>query len=141
MSDIVVDSSVVVKWVLDEPDSDQADRVQAEVVNRGHRLVLVDLAIVEVCNAIWKRFFRGLLSADEARDALQELRASPVHLEAGEPLLHPAMEIAMRYRRAFYDALFVALVQQLNLPGVTADEPLVRAVQPDFPQIKLLRDW
>jgi len=39
------------------------------------------------------------------------------------------------------DALFVALTQDLGLPGVTSDEPLYRAVHADFPQIVLLRDW
>jgi len=56
-------------------------------------------------------------------------------------LLASALEIAIAYDRAVYDALFVALVRQLQLPGVTADEPLYRTVHGDFPQIVLLRDW
>ena len=56
-------------------------------------------------------------------------------------LLQPAFEIAVKYDRAIYDALFVALAQDLRLPGVTADEPLWRAVHADFPNIVLLRDW
>ena len=35
--------------------------------------------------------------------------------------------------------LFLALAQKLNVPGVTADEPLFNAVHADFPQIQLLR--
>lgn len=42
---------------------------------------------------------------------------------------------------AVYDALFVALTVGTNLPGVTADEPLVRAVHADHPHIALLRNW
>ena len=73
--------------------------------------------------------------------ALQVLFGLSLHIEPARPLFSPALEIAMKYDRAFYDALFVALVQRLNLPSVTADESLHRAVQGDFPQIKLLRDW
>ena len=40
-----------------------------------------------------------------------------------------------------YDALFVALAVELNLPGLTADEPLHGAVRGKYPGIVLLRDW
>jgi predicted nucleic acid-binding protein len=56
-------------------------------------------------------------------------------------LVKPALEIAAKYDRAVYDALFVVLCQDLQLPGVTADEPLYNAIHPDFPQIILLRNW
>ena len=62
-------------------------------------------------------------------------------MEPASRLLRPALEIAARYDRAVYDALFVALTQDRGLPGVTADEPLYQAVGADFPQILLLRDW
>jgi predicted nucleic acid-binding protein len=42
---------------------------------------------------------------------------------------------------SIYDALFVALVQDLQLSGVTGDEPLWQAVRADFPNVMLLRDW
>ena len=38
----------------------------------------------------------------------------------------------MKYHRSVYDALFVALTQDLGLPGITADEPLYNAVHVDF---------
>jgi predicted nucleic acid-binding protein len=61
--------------------------------------------------------------------------------EPATRLLSQGLEIAIKFVRAVYDALFVALVQDLSWPGVTADEPLYRAVHADFPQIILLRDW
>jgi predicted nucleic acid-binding protein len=47
----------------------------------------------------------------------------------------------MKYDRAVYDALFVALSRDLGVRGVTADEPLYNSVHGDFPDIVLLRDW
>jgi hypothetical protein len=38
MSDTVVDSSVVAKWVLPKPDSAHAERLIAEVALRGHQI-------------------------------------------------------------------------------------------------------
>jgi predicted nucleic acid-binding protein len=141
MSDTVVDSSVVAKWILPEPDSAQAQRIVSDVAGAGERLIVLDLAFIEVANAIWKRHHRGLATLDEARQLLDELLRSPVHVEPAGRLLAPAFEIAARYDRAVYDALFVALARDLQSRGVTADEPLYRAVHADFPEIILLRDW
>ena len=141
MSDTVVDSSVVAKWILPEGDSAQAKRLIAHVVLKGERLIVLDLAFVEVANAIWKRYHRGLATVDETRQSLDDLLLSPVQLEPANRLLKPALEIAIKYHRAVYDALFVALCQDLGLQGVTADEPLFNMIHPDFPQIILLRNW
>jgi Raf kinase inhibitor-like YbhB/YbcL family protein len=141
MSDTVADSSVVAKWVLPEPDSGQAQRLISEVVLRGHRLIVLDLALVEVANAIWKQYYRKVATLAEARHFLNELLRSPVHIEPAQRLLPAALEIAAKYGRAVYDALFIALAQDQALFGVTADEPLYQAVHADFPQIVLLRNW
>ena len=141
MSDTVVDSSVVAKWILPEPDSAQAERLIAEVALKGERLIVLDLAFVEVTNAIWKLHHRGLATLDEARQFLDKLLRIPVHVEPANRLLKLALEIAAQYHRAVYDALVVALCQDLGLQGVTADEPLYNAIHTDFPQIILLRHW
>lgn len=140
MSDTVVDSSVVAKWILPESDSPQAHRLITEVAQNGERLIVLDLALVEVTNAIWKRQYRGLCNVTEARQFLNELLRSPVHVESSAPLLPAAFEIAARYQRPVYDCLFVALSRQMGLVGVTADEPLHQTVHTDFPQIVLLCD-
>ena len=94
MSDTVVDSSVVAKWILPEPDSTQAERLIAEVALKGERLIVLDLAFVEVANAIWKLHHRGLATLDEARQFLDKLLRIPVHIEPANRLLKPALEIA-----------------------------------------------
>src|SRR5437879_13786317 len=104
MSDTVVDSSVVAKWILPEPDSALADRLIAEVAQKGERLIVLDLAFVEVTNAIWKRHHRRLATLDETRQSLDELLQLPVHVESANRLLKPGLEIAAKYDRAVYDA-------------------------------------
>ena len=141
MSDVVVDSSVVAKWIIAESDSPQAQRLIPEVALKGARLIVLDLAFVEVANAIWKLHHRGLATLDQIRQFLDKLLHIPDHVEPANRLLKPALEIAAKYHRAVYDALFVALCQDLGLQGVTADEPLYNAVHTDFPQVILLRNW
>jgi predicted nucleic acid-binding protein len=141
MSDVVVDSCIVAKWLLPEHDSAQADRLLVEVAQRGDRPIVLDLAFIEVANAIWKRLHRGLSTSAEAEQSLDTLLALPLHVEPALPRLRRAGEIAGAYDRSLYDALFVALAGELGVTGITSDEPLHRAVHADFPEILLLRDW
>jgi predicted nucleic acid-binding protein len=141
MPDIVVDSSVMAKWVLPEVDSSQAHALIIEAARTGDRLIVLDLAYAEITNAVWKQHYRGLATLDEARLLLDKLIACPVHVEPAHRLLRPALEIAAKSRRSVYDALFVALAQDLGVVGVTADEPLHTAVHADHPNIILLRNW
>jgi predicted nucleic acid-binding protein len=83
MSDALVDSSVVAKWILPEADSAQALRLLSDAAASGERLLVLDLALVEVANAIWKQHHRGLVSADQARQYLDALLRIPVEV-------HPA---------------------------------------------------
>src|SRR5437867_10649197 len=81
MPDLAVDSSVVTKWVVPEADSAQAHRLFSEVVRRGERLIVLDLALIEVANAIWKRQHRGLITPVDAQQLLQDLLAISLHVE------------------------------------------------------------
>jgi predicted nucleic acid-binding protein len=141
MSDMLVDSSVVAKWILPEADSAHAQLLVSDSAQRNDRLVILDLAYSEVANAIWKQHYRGLATLAEARVFLDSLLHCPVHVVSAVRLLPIAFEIAAKYQRSIYDSLFVALVQDLNSPGITADEPLYQAIQKDYPQIVLLRNW
>src|SRR5947199_6656747 len=69
MNDTVVDSSVVAKWIIAEVDSAQAQRVVSEAALQSKRLIVLDLAFVEVTNAIWKLHHRGLATLDETRQS------------------------------------------------------------------------
>jgi len=141
MSDFVVDTSVVAKWILPEADSAQAQRLLTEAAATGGRLVVLDLVFPEVANAIWKRHRQHLITLDDAKGFLIELMQIPVEVEPAVRLITPAFEIAVKYDRAIYDALFVALAHDLKIQGVTADEPLFNTTHKDFSQIVLLRDW
>jgi predicted nucleic acid-binding protein len=141
MNDIVVDASIVVKWVLPELDSKQAARLFDDVVGQGGRLLVLDLGLVEAANAVWKKGHRKLVPPDEVRRLVRDLLAIPVQIQPANKLLTTALEIAVKHDRTIYDALFVALARDLRLPGVTADEPLWQAVHANFPNVVLLRDW
>ena len=141
MTDVVIDSNVIAKWILPEADSALAQRILTDVTGQGHRIIAVDLAFPEVASAIWKRLRQKVITSAEADSFLDDLLRTPIDVFPAADLIKTAFAIAVQCDRAIYDALFVALAEKLTLPGVTADEPLYNAVKADFPRIILLKDW
>src|SRR5437868_13727866 len=120
MSDLIIDSSVLAKWILPESDSPRALRLLTDATAKRDRLIVLDLALIEVSNAIWTRLHRSLITKDEAGQLLDALMRCPVEVEQAARLLKPAFDIATTYRRAVYDALFVAFAVEMSCTGVTA---------------------
>jgi predicted nucleic acid-binding protein len=140
MKTFVLDSSVVAKCVLPETDSRKVQKLADEARVGAHELIVLDIAFIEVANAIWKRRRLRQVTHAEAPRLLDILLKLPVIAHDAASLLPAGFEIAVKYDRAVYDALFVALARQLKVPGLTADEPLFNAVRGDFPEIQLLRN-
>jgi predicted nucleic acid-binding protein len=141
MHDWLVDTSVIIKWVLPEHDSAQALRVVREAATVGGNLYVLDLALIEGANVIWTRLHRHLLTLAESGQALSLLQQAAVQIVPSLSFLTKGFELAAQADIAVYDALFVVAARERGLGAVTADEPLVKAVAPIYPDIKLLRNW
>jgi predicted nucleic acid-binding protein len=126
---IVVDTNLLVYAVLPGEGTAMALRVAA----RDADWVAPPLWRYELANvlATWMRV-RGLTSAD-AVDAFSEAERLVVDAEL-TPSLERKLDLAARGKVSAYDAEFVALAQELDLPLVTADRRLSRA----FPKSVLL---
>lgn len=49
---MLLDASVILKWFLDEPDSDKAKIIKDNHVNGKFTIVIPDIAIYEIANAL-----------------------------------------------------------------------------------------
>jgi predicted nucleic acid-binding protein len=141
MADCIVDTSVALKWALQEPDSPAALKVIADIRAAGGTLHFLDLARIEAFNVIWLQYHRRLCTEPEVRLMLDDIRLAPINILDSAPLLNDAFDIAIQFDVAVYDACFVAAVKQMGCLGVTADAPLIQKVGGAFPTIKLLKDW
>ncbi|CAD7026872.1 PIN domain-containing protein [Pseudorhizobium endolithicum] len=121
MTTLVVDASVVVKWVVDEPGTAEALALRAR-----HTLTAPDLIVSECANILWKKVRRAELSTAEARFAALLLESSDLHLQATLPLLTTATELALSLDHPAYDCIYIALALREGCQLVTADETLVR---------------
>jgi predicted nucleic acid-binding protein len=125
----VVDASVLVKWFLHQQEGDR-DRALAlrelHILGRS-TLFIPQFALLEVLNVV--RFSPKAKEEDGelALEALQDL-----HLETKPPeadLLRKANAIAWAYKITIYDALYVALAEQVGYPLITSDQAMIRKLR------------
>ncbi|MDK2384349.1 MAG: type II toxin-antitoxin system VapC family toxin [Candidatus Korarchaeota archaeon] len=122
----VLDSSFLVKLVLDEEGSDEAERSIKGWILGGEGVCTLDLALPESPNAIWRRNVRGELDEEECRKAAKDLLSILSRMKvypAGE-LIMEALSIAMRYEITVYDSLYLALAVMRGADLATFDQKL-----------------
>jgi predicted nucleic acid-binding protein len=125
VSDLVVDASVAVKWLVPEPHADAAHRA---LTAAAYSLIAPDLIWPEVGNALWKKWRRGELTDDEPTRLLHDLGRAPVKIVASRVLADSAWMFALQYRRPFYDSLYLALASAVGCSLLTADRRLYDAL-------------
>lgn len=123
MKTLVVDASVAIKWVVEEPGTAEA------LALRRHRLTAPDLLVPECANILWKKARRKELSEAEALLAARLLERAEVELAPMRRLLEPATQLAVTLGHPAYDCLYLALAQATNNDFITADERLCAKVR------------
>ena len=101
----VVDASVAIKWVIEEPGTKEALRL------RRHRLLAPDLLIPECANILWKKVRRKELSSEEAEFAARLLARADTELEPMRALFEQAIKLALALDHPAYDCAYLALAE------------------------------
>jgi len=124
---LVVDASVGLKWVLQEPDSHLADAL----VRTEADLLVPDFWLGDATNVLWLQVRRRLLTPDEAREALALLRDQVAPTPTADMHLHEvALEIGITVNYSTYDTMYLAFAIAMGASGVVvSDGPFVRACE------------
>lgn len=129
----VLDASVGLKWVLAEVDSDKAVRLLDDFRAGVRDLIAPDCYTLECAHALSKAQRKGIVP-DAGRLWFDLVMDLPT-LHPSFPLLDRALEIALKARIAVFDCVYVALAEREGCDLITADDRLVRALQPSYPFI------
>ena len=124
----VLDASVALALTLEEPGAAAAARLIASQAVGRARLVAPSLFDVECASGFVKAVRRGRLEAETCATALISTLQLPVERLQSPASVFEALELALRYGISAYDAVYVALAAEEELPLVTADARLVRAL-------------
>jgi predicted nucleic acid-binding protein len=125
VSDFVVDASVAVKWFFSEIHEASA----LNLLRGRHTLLVPDVFFAEVGHALTKRLQRHETTMAVATAALDELGAMVFQIHPARALAPLALELAEKFRRSFYDSLYLAVALLRHCPVVTADGALYRALE------------
>ncbi len=128
---LVLDASIGIKWHLtDEEDSDLAQDLIFRYRTGAVGLVAPEHIRYEVFNALMvaSRQRRPRLTVQSAIEATDEFLALQIPTVSDDDLLLAARAVAYQYGIAFYDGLYLALAERLNLRLITADRKLYNLV-------------
>lgn len=119
----VIDTSVAIKWIIDEEGSDKADFL------RGSDMVAPALLRIEAANVLRTIAARKALSDAHALELFFFLQTAPVTIvDANEILERRALELALELRHPVYDCVYLALAEQLDRKLITADHRFFRGL-------------
>jgi predicted nucleic acid-binding protein len=119
MRTLVLDTSVAVAWYLPESFQPEARRWQRRMLDEEVRLVVPGLHYWEVANVLRTYVRRGELGPDLAADLYDLHLQAP--LGTAEPRRETVLDVALDYGATAYDAVYVALSLELDVPLVTAE--------------------
>ncbi len=138
---LIVDASVVAKWLLPEPDRLLALRLQERYRSGEVTLLAPRVLLAEVGNALWKRVLRGDVTSEVAQLGFEQLCLDPPKLVDSNEVMLSALQLALLHRQTIYDCLYLALALERLCRLVTADEKFFRATSTVYPFVRLLRDF
>ena len=141
-SQVCVDANIIVKIVSPEELRPQAIMLWQHWLNEEREAVAPRLLAYEVTSVLRRKAARGLLTLEEARDALEAALALPITLIDLPNLSQQAFELATRFNRpTAYDSHYLALAEHFDCHFWTADERLCNATKDQFPRIRWLGDY
>lgn len=127
---LIPDTSLVVKWFIDEPDSELADHLLDEIIQEKWSLAAPELLRCELTHVFWKNRSRGFDEKNtlQAFKELQNLGLKEVPLLSLFPL---SLKMVFLYNITIYDAFFVALAKSLHGILGTFDQKLIKQLKKD----------
>ncbi len=124
---IVVDASVGLKGVLQEPDSPLAEAL----LRAEPDLLVPDFWLNEATNVLWLQVRRKIFTPDEAREGLSLLEAQIEPTPTAEMALHEvAPDIGIEAIQSTYDTLCLTFAVAMGASAVVAaDSAFLRSIQ------------
>jgi|WetSurMetagenome_2_1015567.scaffolds.fasta_scaffold460769_2 predicted nucleic acid-binding protein len=123
----VVDASVGIKLFVEEEFSEQAHSLFSYLAaDPPAELYVPDLFYIECTYILLKYTRRFGRSLDDSQADLADLGRLALRITSTADLMERSLLLAKKLGLSAYDACYAVLAQQLEIPLVTADQPLAR---------------
>jgi len=137
----VLDASVVLKWYLSDEDHGQA---ALELLKRyladDLEIIVPSLLEYELINGLIVAQKRGRLREEIILSAIEGFTKLGITTGGLSGLHSRVVYFCRAFNRSAYDASYLTLAEAEQIPLITADETLYKAVQKDLAWVKWLGD-
>ena len=142
MKNLVVDTSVVLKWYLpDEHGVSEALSLLAESVEGGVMLHAPDLIDYEFVNAMWVAGKMGRIHVKDRDAAVKNFLNLEINKTDIRELFEIILALATEHNRSCYDAAYLALSMIVGAPLVTSDKRLYNAIKTKISSVIWIEDY
>ena len=131
----ILDTSVVLKWFVDEKGSDTARGYLQDFIEGKSQILFPTLMFYELGNAC----LQNSIPVGEIGKIMELLQKFKFEIEdIGYTAFRKIYQNASDYDITFYDASYVTLMQKYDCELVTADKVLYNKLKKTFTRITLL---
>ncbi len=141
---VVVDASIVLKWILNETDSSKALTLLADWNDREIEVYAPSLLVYEVTNALYRHVRKGEIPFYDARRGLTEIIYKVIEFDfPEEPDFNiRAMELGQQFGLpATYNSHYLALAERKECELWTADARLWNSIRGKLVWLRWLGDY
>lgn len=126
----IVDASVGIKLFVEEEFSNKVQTLFAHLADETPaELHVPDLFYIECANILLKYTRRFKRPLEDSQADLADLSKLALKSTSTEDLMEDTLTLAYDKKLTAYDACYAVLAQKLELPLLTADEPLAKAIK------------
>ncbi len=132
MKKFILDSSIVAKWFLPEEGSEKALTIKDKFANNEISVAAPVLLYYEMNNILKTAVKMYRIDSKDAIKAFGALLQLNFVVYSSTHLFEMTLHTALRYDITSYDASYVALAEELQIPFLTADQKLLKKVESKF---------
>jgi predicted nucleic acid-binding protein len=140
MNHYVIDTSVLIQHLIEEPHTKNVDAL-FERVGQETTLFAPEFCLLECTNVLWKHVRFNQLASSTAQSLVTDLTDLGIRLYPTTSLLPSALVIGIKYQLAIYDSLFIALAKHLEYPLITDDKKQAKSAETEGVILKAITDF
>ena len=122
---LVLDASIALKLVVEEPGTNEA----VAILQRPEPRIAPDWILIEIAAALWNKVKYSRLLEVHAQDSLDGIPEFFDELVSSTSLLKSAFALSFQLRHPVYDCLYLALAIEQTARVVTADRDFAKAAE------------
>lgn len=123
---LVIDASVAAKWLLPDEQDFTAKLIKDEFAKRAISIYIPALLFYEVNNLLKSAALAKRIKSKETSRVYEAFLDLDFNVYWSKQILKDALKIALKLNLSSYDAAYVALAEDLQIPFYTADGRLVK---------------